>query len=669
MNKKTILLVLGTLAFASCGHDFVYNDGALVDANAERIFGIIDPNHDWNSIASGSITVTADADLSDIVKVQILTESPFGNDEARVLNEVKVNKGDRVTLLYDAPNYYDELIAACVDSKGEYYVKVFSLTDTEVSFSNSAKARTRATDSGELPTGVGNIKLEAKNMMLSFNAERAQTGVCSIKDDKGKAYEYSEWVDSHWENDRLWKPTDTSLDNGWTITNGNIYRTIQNTYTAEEEKTLTAICNTYLKKNASSGEISTNGKRNNWQLIAENSKYFTVNNNYLISNGSPVTLVPVQMNTTEGSWNTIYYYYYNPDVTAGLSSEEEANYIKSLPKYRVINGFVGNDKYKRDKEYILAYYGDGNPQDGTTAVSFSIPKGYRIGFLNRKCSPKDESLTFCKNGCTYGDGRLNYEVNHLRGHYFSAMDKDSHGGATKNGMDFTSPRIGIFSANKRIYMCFEDGADCNFCDMIVEICQGAEVLNENMEIQGAAYTMCFEDRPNQADYDLNDVVLRCVRKNNTTLELTLVAAGADDDVILHGTKSDFDNQEVHALFGFTGKDASGHRFINTVEGGTKMEVKKTTVTIEPNKSIPEYLKGIYVVNALNNRKEIRVPTELGKAPEAIIVPDDFDYPKEQTSVLIAYPNFLSWAHDINVACNWYKFETASQIFPSLFKNQ
>ena len=125
MNKKTILLVLGTLAFASCGHDFVYNDGALVDANAERIFGIIDPNHDWNSIASGSITVTADADMSDIVKVQILTESPFGNDEARVLNEVKVNKGDRVTLLYDAPNYYDELIAACVDSKGEYYVKVF----------------------------------------------------------------------------------------------------------------------------------------------------------------------------------------------------------------------------------------------------------------------------------------------------------------------------------------------------------------------------------------------------------------------------------------------------------------------------------------------------------------------------------------------------------------
>ena len=664
MKKIVFCVITGALAFSSCSHDFDFDDTAIINANSEKIFGLIDPRHDWNTINSGSITITADADLNDIVKVQILTESPFGNDEARVLNETTVSKGQTVTLLYDAPNIYDDLVAACVDSKGEYYVKVFSLNDTEVSFASAAKARrTRVTTESELPSSSG-IVLEYKNVMTSFNADRAKQGVCSIKDDKGTFYEYDQWVNSGWENELLWKPTDTSLDNGWTITNGNIYRTIANNYTSDEEKTLQAICNTYLQK--SGGKNTTNGKRNNWETIATNSKHFTMNDNYLISNGTPVTLVPIQMNTTEGNFNTIYYYYYDPNVTAGMTDEQEANYIKSLPKFRVINGFVGNSMFKRDKEYLLAYYGDGIiGTEGATLKSFSIPKGYRIGFMNRKRANGD-GIKFCKNGCTYGDGRLNYEVNHLKGHYLSAMDK-SLGGLTTNGMNFTSPRIGVFSANKRIYMCFEDGSDCNFCDMIIEICQGAEVLNEDMEIQGVAYTMCFEDRPGQADYDLNDVVLRCVRENETTFTLTVVAAGADDNVFLHGTKTEFDGKEVHEILGFTGEDADGHRFINTVIGGTERGVKSATVTVDPSMSIPKYMKGIYVVNGLNPARHIGIPENLGDSPCAIIVPDDFDYPKEQMCITTAYPNFLSWARDINVAGNWYKFEEAKDIFPSLFK--
>ena len=663
MKKILFFVITGALAFASCSHDFDFDDTTTINANAEKIFGLIDPRHDWNTINSGSITITADADLNDIVKVQILTESPFGNDEARVLNEKKVSKGDKVTLLYDAPNIYNELIAACVDSKGEYYVKVFSLNDTKVSFASAAKARTRVTTDSELPSASG-IRLDYSNSKASFNAERALKGVCSIRDDKGVAHDYDVWVNSGWENDRLWTPTDNaSLGNGWTINNGNIYRTISNNYTSDEEKTLQAICNTYLRK--SGGSNTTNGKANNWEKIATNSKYFTMNDNYLISNGSPVTLIPIQMNTTEGDWNYIYYYYYDPSVTASMTKEEEAYYIKSLPKYRVVNGFRGNESFKRDKEYLLAYYGDGYPGvDGATAVSFNIPKGYRIGFLNRKRASGD--AMFCKNGCTYGDGRLNYEVNHLKGHYLTAMDK-SIGGLTTNGMQFTSPRIGIFSANKRIYMCFEDGADCNFCDMILEICQGAEVINDNMEIQGAAYTMCFEDRPGQADYDLNDVVLRCVRENETTLTLSVIASGADDNVFIHGTRTKFDGKEVHEIFGLTGEDADGHRFINTVIGGTERDVKSATVTVDPSVSISQYMKGIYIVNGLNPSRHIGIPQSLGEAPCAIIVPDDFNYPKEKMRITNAYPNFLSWARDINVAGNWYKFEEAKDIFPNMFK--
>jgi hypothetical protein len=59
----------------------------LVKANSETTLGVtIDPSQTWSSIQTGSVTITADADMDDIVKVQILTESPFFNEEATVLN-------------------------------------------------------------------------------------------------------------------------------------------------------------------------------------------------------------------------------------------------------------------------------------------------------------------------------------------------------------------------------------------------------------------------------------------------------------------------------------------------------------------------------------------------------------------------------------------------------
>ena len=69
-----------------------------IDKNVAKIFGSIDPGHTWNSINQGTVTVTADADLDDIVKVQILTESPFFNEDAKVLNEANATKGQTVIL-------------------------------------------------------------------------------------------------------------------------------------------------------------------------------------------------------------------------------------------------------------------------------------------------------------------------------------------------------------------------------------------------------------------------------------------------------------------------------------------------------------------------------------------------------------------------------------------
>ena len=299
------------------------------------------------------------------------------------------------------------------------------------------------------------------------------------------------------------------------------------------------------------------------------------------------------------------------------------------------------------------------------AVSAVIPEGYRVGFMLRKLKGAGgsikgyENITDFGHGCCYGDGRLNLQINQFPGHFDTSVITYS--------MKADDPRIAMFMANGKTYLTFEDGCDCNFSDMIIEVTSGIDKVEESFEIEAEAYTMCFEDRPNTADYDLNDVVLRCTRSDDgTELFLALVATGANDDVVIHGAEGwQYNNQEVHSIFRSTAADERGNRFINTVNGGKHRDIVGAWVPITPGVSIPQYLKGIYIENQTTG-KTIRF-SQTGEPPFAIIVPEDFDYPMEGQPITQAYKNFIDWAHDVNMSGDWYRFEEAGKIFPSLFK--
>ena len=676
--KCKYLFLLSAAILASCGKSYELNDTQFneesIRVNTEKQLGItIDPEQTWVDILNGNITIKADADLEDIVKVQILTESPFGNDEAAILNSADCQKGDVVTLNYEAPGDATELVAACVSSKGVYYIKVFNVGESNLSFASTANARTRGTDD-EYPTLI-----ELGDYIPSFNAERALASEKSgfnkvlVKDNTngGNNRYYDVWADGSWKNDRLWSHK-TVKGGNWNVESGFIYRSVSN---SGDMNTLKSIITTYLKKTGGENTTGTTNKRNNWQDIATGNAYFRVNNSYLISNGGPTTLIPIQMFTTEGDYNTIYYYYFNSkSIPAGMS---EVDYIKTLPKFKAIPGKSGDATCRREKEYLLPYYGDGTPSD--IAVSVAIPKGYNIGFLNRKDFKNKGDISNCGSGCIYGDGRLNFEVNHLKGHYFSAMDKelsqeistdlngskkDKCSGNTPSGMQWTSPRIGFFSANKHSYMCFEDGADCNFCDMVIEVVQGTEIIEEDMiseDITGASYLMCFEDRPAQADYDMNDVVIYAKRINNKTIEVGLAACGAADEVYIMGIPGgrQLNNSEIHDLFGIP-KETFAHTKTN---GQEVSRIPRERITTDL--SLEDFMRSIYIVNK-TTEKTIRMP-EKGKSPYVIIVPDGFRYPREGTSIKSAYPGFLEWAQNRNASRNWYKmYDDISKIFPDLF---
>ena len=860
------------LALTSCTKfDFDENNTALTKENAENIFGIIDPNQDWSNVNSGTVTVTANASLKNIVKVQILTESPFLNDQAKILAEVDATKGETVTLNYDAPKTNTRLIAACVDNNGNYYIKGFYVGEEQVSFKSTSATRaagfTRALSG--LPD-FSKIELKFSDSFLSYNANRA------LSDDE----KYSNWKDKNWEKDRLWWPTSSeTTSGGWTISNSTIYRDAT-AFSDDEKATLQDIFNASLYRDDPKG---INKRRNNLALIREGNavKFFS---NHLVSNGqAPITLSPVQLASTEAYWCDIYYYYYKVEnVPSGIS---EMDYIKSLPKFKAIDlkdertafqaktgkGLSSRDEnFLRLHEYLLPFYGDANefepvtpalshygyttdgkfyrihnfsenidhyitnadkentlkeaytenveeqlwqiftnndegkvmfynvggkkflwcnngrpeikdinekslekytfyiadgdknPTDSRTKVyiftynkanclksdanvklgmggsnknqyrewtfdeytassaaaitdfelptkyypisvdpthataSATIPDGYRIGFMIRKDNGnKTGGLSNDKYGCLYGCGELNTEIN-TYGQFKSAVQL--------YGMELNDPRMATFTANGRTYLCFEEGADTQYSDVILEIGgvttkqvtkalaeesdnanQQSVIEDDNNEGDSGIYmfddvkeenysnmpfTMCFEDRPQQADYDMNDVVLRCIRYKGTEhpnrVYLSLIATGADDRVVIKGIEGkhisgdDLDGKEVHELFGVA-DETGDYRFVNTLVGqAANIGCPMGIYDIDPDLSIPQFLSMIYIDNQVTGGR-ISVPKK-GQAPYVLIIPGDFNYPREGQSIINSYGNFDTWAKNASMYGDWIYMYDLNKVY-------
>ena len=828
----------------------------LVKANAETTLGVtIDPSQTWSSIQTGSVTISADADMDDITKVQILTESPFFNEEAVVLNSIAAKKGDVVTLVYEAPNIYTRLVAACVNSNGYYYVKGFNIGDSQVSFASKASTRAMTRADGGNPD-VSALKLKYAESEVSLNALRtikANDAVASGNQDLRAEVAnggIAIWENSGWENDRLWKVAEDNLTIGdWTLDKGR--RQLQRKIDAidpDEAEMLNDIFNRFL------GRGVTGTKKQDNMNSVRNSGVISSTNNHLTSDGShPITVIPVLMASNEYKQCQLYYYYYKPsDIPSSMS---ELDYLKAIPKFKAFEcshsaGSYSNEFFN-NYEYLLPFYGDPNELMAATeyqnvmfttdnklyrfrngqqlknedyylsylgkvdnksdklatkyddnadnianqlwqifkdpngkvvlynvgsqqflcpdgayatiystdlekakkgaytledagdhcyiwkdnskcigtdlgvkdskrvstdkslgdndrvkwymeeytgtkaitkkaelaygavkyekhAVSATIPAGYRIGFLLRKNGGTNVYHT--TGGCLYGVGGLNTQINNY-GNFHNAVLNYS--------MEINDPRIAMFGVNGKTFLTFEDGVDCNFSDIIIQIggttklpeknnidvepepdiipvanpasTSGIASIEQPQEPEAAAYTLCFEDRPEKADYDMNDVVLQGVRIDANTIQIGLVACGAKDQVVLRGLEGSklLNNREIHEIL-----HIPEGTFANTVKNGQTRLVISEYITTD--KTIEEYMRGIYIENQTTGQT-IRTPNQ-GDAPSAIIVPLNFNYPMEGQSIKSAYPEFLEWAHDKNTRKDWYTLGNASLIFPSLFKN-
>ena len=136
------ILLVGLTVLSSCKHDMddyvkkPYNvtDEERVRYAEEKLGVTIDPNQDWILTSEYSVTITANANLSNISKVAVLDGNPYAGASC-VLATATATNGKTVTLSFRAPT--DSLLyAACLTNNGKCIARAFQPgQEQKVSFS------------------------------------------------------------------------------------------------------------------------------------------------------------------------------------------------------------------------------------------------------------------------------------------------------------------------------------------------------------------------------------------------------------------------------------------------------------------------------------------------------------------------------------------------------
>lgn len=608
--KKFYVFSACVFALASCGEKDLY-DGASeqqqqqdgkqsatqeeIVENMNSRFGVaLDTKSDWSMLNNGTVTVTANAAMSDVAYVRILTASPFGNSEAKILNEAKTSIGQKVTLTYDAPKDLTRLYAACVSKSGEYRIKGFNIGQQNVSFDQQSSSRRvichAAWSESKLP--------QVDRVEQSYNAQRAANPDSTNMG--WTAWEGSKWAD---------KCVISNIDQLWID---------EPDFTEDEKLDFRDILFTYLPEFA-----------DNRNKVNQN-EFYTSSNNYMTSTGArTITVTPLHCGAGWIGAEHLYYYYYKESE---LPADEEAQveFFKSLPKYKLIQYWrmynnsdltpeqvTQRNKYDLTYKahcYTLAFFGDNDDPKRGDKGQWTFPAGYKIGFMLRVLYNNK------RNGCLYSDGRLNDEINTYGDFKNDPLNR-------LNGKN--ASRTVVFGANGANIVSFEDGVDNDFNDIVFAVEGGVNIIQDQINLDRNVYTYGFEDR-DLGDYDLNDVVVKAQRVDLTHVLYSLEATGAQDELFLRNINGSRLNEttEVHNIFDKTDNEG----FVNTKD--SVCPAVQELIEVPAGFSFADKKYQIHIFNKTTN-KDIYV-AEAGQDPHAILVPYDWKYPKERTCVKDAY---------------------------------
>lgn len=612
MKKRAILPISCIIALFSCtgAPDFdVVNPNEqatnteAIKENVQKVFGVtFDPNHDWCTTTSGSVTITANNSIKKVQVLAYVNEIGAEGEEVtsmRVMNEAETNGQSQITLNYEVPGNNRGIFVAFI-SDNDYIVK--KVNDNKVSIEGTT---TRALPEGlTLPTG---------DLTIDGSVES-------------------------WASQRGWVP-------GEQLYSFNNQKLTPVPYSEETSTSLRAVVMSYFQnKQKNLARVKVSGYYN------ENAYPITTGEDPIIV--SPFYKCDGSLKTNDGYGYEIYnsdLYYYYFDENDPEYKTNPIEFLQNLPKYKALQ-FMDlyiqkeDDVLEKRGSYALVYWGEGIPTSDTKG-SYTFPAGLKIGFMVRantefketKSQIGDKEKKSRKQGELYGDGRLNNFINSDPVLNFSSSELGTDG-----------PRIAWMTIDGKKIMCWESGTDSDFNDILIEVEGGLDIPFIPIEPEYQTYTYCFEDRT-LGDYDMNDIVIKAVRKDKTHVEYSIVACGAHDELYVRNINSGKiqDNAEVHALFG---KDLK--EFINTVKGAEYCKPITVTKKVTEKFSFLDPANDPYIYDKTTN-STIKL-SKLGEDPHGIMIPNDFKYPVEKVCIKNAYSDFNGWGVNPVTFTDWYK---------------
>ena len=603
------MVCLLMLCFTSClKHDFSEDIERNSKEHAENIFGItFDENQDWSTTSNGQLTIYVNSKSDIISKVQILTSNVTDSvNTIKLLNEADVKNGDVINLTYDAPINHSNLLVAFINEKGHYFYRPFNLGDASVYYDKSTSS-TR----GEIIGWQPSYPIPSITPVINGTVETYASIRGWLPGEVFYKFDYQTTPNESYDNDFK-----------------TIFRTVIFNYFP-------------------------NGRKYDNLPQIKKSGYYNESVYPITTGDEPIIVSPVYKNDGgyyEVSKGELYYYYFK----GNLSVEE----IEALPKYRAIDlsevyGNDENNNVEKKPSYVLAFFGDGIPEIGKQG-SYKFDPGYKIGFIYRSNTTSDKSggrevqIGDKKQGELYGDGRLNYKINSWKNFATSKLGP-------------TEPRMAWMSVNEKMFLCFESGTDKDFNDLIIEVEGGIEpIIIDPDDPEYNDYMFLFEDH-NLGDYDMNDVVLKGNRINETTVEWTLMACGARDDLYIYNIDGNVINHniEVHQLF-----NQPKGVFINTEKNKTKVDYVTDIVKVDKNFSFLDVTKQPYIVDT-TEPATVKI-AKVGQDPHAIMISYDFKWPLEKVCIKDAYNveghKFNSWASNAINSTDWYKFPIENLVY-------
>ena len=578
-----------------------------INANVQKVFGVtFDPNHDWNSTVSGEVKIIAN---STIKKVQVLVCVSEIDEEGEtvtsmnIMNEAELNGATTITLNYEAPKDNLGIYVAFIDGNKKIFKKV------EGNTANIADAPKTRGEDWDLTQEL--------NLTLPSGEYKIAGSVESYASQRG------------WNPGEQLYYMDNYRDQAMTAVG----------YSDEFTAMFRLAIFSYFQ----------NGRTHNNLPLVKASDYYNEKAYPFTTGHQPIIISPVykcDQAKKYGNevWNSDLYYYYFKEEDLANASDQVA-FLKSLPKYKALAfkdyfDETEDDVIRKSSSYALLYYGDGTPEVGTKG-DYNFPKGYKIGFMVRA---KTNSEGTKKQGELYGDGRLNNNINNWPNFSSSLLGTDG-------------PRVAYLALNGRKYMCWESGTDRDFNDVIIEIECGLEVPEIPIEPEYETYTYCFEDTK-VGDYDLNDVVIKAKRKNTTTVEYSIVACGAHDEVYVKNINAGKikDNVEVHSLFGVSDTKT----FINTENRGTSYPAVTVTKTVGAEFKLADPSTAPYIYDDTKGQ-EVKM-SKIGEDPHGIMIPGDFKYPLEKVCIKNAYTEFNNWGQNSVTSTDWYTKPVSGKVY-------